>query len=143
MKTKPPVEVTQTKAYGGVHLPLPQDAPKADDALVMRAAKIKGTDKDNNWEAVNLVKLDDGTNRWIATAECRGVGVQLVVPRHVIKQIVAANGDPKETLSLMAPYARKLRKKLANAIQRARLRPLPAVPTVDPTDMTVVGNEDA
>ncbi len=119
----------RTPSYGGIRgLPdptLPQ--PKPEDPLLMPAAKIKGTDKDNNWEAVNLVEVD---GRWIATAECRGVGAQIQLPRHVLKLL--EDGDSERARHAMAGIARKLRKKLNANLRRLGLRPLPAVPEPDP-----------
>lgn len=115
----------QTKAYGGIRtLPMPDQAPKPDEPLIMRAAKIKGMLKDNHWEAVNLVEVE---GRWIATAEARGVGVQIQVGRHIIQM----TNDPERQRFLLGQISRKLRKKLSLALMRAGQRPLPAVPEAD------------
>ncbi len=123
-----PTTIKQTRMYGGLHLPDPTiPAPKADEPIIMPAAKIKGTSKDNNWEAVNLVEVE---GRWIATAECRGIGAQIQVPRHVVKMVKT---DPDRARHAMASIARDLRRKLNLNLRRAGQRPLPAVPEPDPT----------
>jgi hypothetical protein len=124
------LKTIETKAYGGVrNLPTVEEVKAAEAApMVMRGAKFNSVEKNNNWEAVNLVEVK---GRWIATAECRGVGAQVQVPRHIVK---VAETDPAHARFLLKDIARKLRKKLNRNLMRVGKRPLPAVPERDPDE---------